>query len=37
MGITISGYSFDGPYLTTDSIEDRSGVYAVLCKKDEKY
>jgi len=34
MSITIAGYSFEGPYSSTDSLEDRSGVYAILCKKD---
>lgn len=34
MAITIAGYSFDGPYSSTSSLEDRSGVYAILCKKD---
>ncbi len=34
MPITIAGYSFDGPYSSTISLEDRSGVYAILCKKD---
>jgi hypothetical protein len=33
MAITIAGYSFDGPYSSTNSLEDRSGVYAILCKK----
>lgn len=34
MGILIAGYTFDGPYSSTNSLEDRSGVYAILCKKD---
>jgi hypothetical protein len=34
MPITIAGYSFAGPYSSTNSLEDRSGVYAILCKKD---
>lgn len=33
MSITISGVSFEGPYSSTDSLQDRSGVYAILCKK----
>jgi len=37
MGITVGDYTFDGPYLSTDSIENKSGVYAIHCKKDEKY
>ncbi len=34
MPITIAGYSFEGPYSSTSSLEDRSGLYAILCKKD---
>lgn len=34
---TIAGYTFNGPYSSTESINDKSGVYAVLCKKDNKY
>lgn len=34
MSINIAGYSFDGPYSSADYLEDRSGVYAILCKKD---
>jgi hypothetical protein len=34
---TIAGYTFEGPYISTNSIEDKSGVYAVLCKKDSNY
>jgi hypothetical protein len=37
MSIRIGNYTFDGPFLSIDSIEDRAGVYAVLCKKDDKY
>ncbi len=28
--ITLAGYQFSGPYRTTSSLEDRSGVYAIL-------
>ena len=31
MSILINGYSFDGPYSSTYSLEDRSGVYVILC------
>jgi len=31
MPITIGKYSFEGPYQSTYGIEDRSGVYAILC------
>ncbi len=37
MAITVGNYSFDGPYTTTDKLEDRSGVYAILCKVEDKY
>ncbi len=37
MSITISGYSFDGPYIGTVKLEDRSGVYAILCYRADKY
>ena len=30
MGVTIGNYSFVGPLLSTNEIEDRSGIYAVL-------
>jgi hypothetical protein len=32
MSIKIGGYSFDGPYGLTSSLEKRSGVYAILCE-----
>ncbi|ABR30951.1 hypothetical protein SU69_05565 [Thermosipho melanesiensis] len=36
MGITLWGksgerYNFDGPYITTNMLQDRSGVYVILC------
>lgn len=37
MTIEIAGYTFNGPYTSTDLIEDKSGVYAVLCKEKDKY
>lgn len=30
MSITLAGYEFSGPYSSTASLEDRSGVYAIL-------
>lgn len=36
MTITIAGYSFNGPFSSSSSLEDRSGVYAILCKKDNE-
>ena len=37
MTISIGNYTFNGPYSSTDQIEDRSGVYAVHCYREEKY
>ncbi len=37
MSITVGKYNFDGPYTTASSLEDRSGVYAIHCKRDDKY
>ena len=31
MSINISNYNFDGPYSDTDQLEDKSGVYVILC------
>lgn len=31
MSINIAGYTFEGPYYSTASLENRSGVYAILC------
>lgn len=36
MTITIAGYTFEGPYSSTSSLEDRSGVYAILCRKNSE-
>lgn len=33
--IKLNGYSFEGPYSSVDYLEDRSGVYAVLCRNNE--
>lgn len=37
MSITIGNYSFDGPYSSIDRLKDKSGVYAILCHKQQKY
>jgi hypothetical protein len=37
MAITVGNYSFEGPYTSTDKLEDRSGVYAIHCKVEDKY
>jgi hypothetical protein len=36
MPITIAKYTFDGPYTSVDKLEDRSGVYAIICQKEGK-
>jgi len=36
MSIKIGKYTFDGPYSSTDSLEDKSGVYAIICKKNNE-
>jgi hypothetical protein len=37
MSITIGRYSFNGPYTSTNDLEDRSGVYAIHCHRDNEY
>lgn len=37
MGITIGGYSFEGPYSFPSSLEDKAGVYVILCVAGEKF
>jgi hypothetical protein len=34
MSIKIGKYTFEGPYTSTANLEDRSGVYAILCQKE---
>ena len=36
MSITIGKYTFDGPYTSANELEDRSGIYAIICQKDNK-
>ncbi len=31
MGVEIGRYVFDGPFLSVENLEDKSGVYAILC------
>jgi len=31
MSVKIAGYTFEGPYFFASSLENRSGVYAILC------
>ncbi len=35
MSIKIGKYTFKGTYTSTERLEDRSGVYAIVCKKDK--
>lgn len=37
MGVNIGTYDFEGPYYAKGYLEDRSGVYAILCKINDKY
>ena len=37
MAIDIIGHEFEGPYTSTDKLQDRSGVYVVLCKRGDKW
>ena len=37
MAIDIVGYKFEGPFTSTDRLQDRSGVYVVLCKNGDKW
>jgi hypothetical protein len=42
MSVTLQGssgarYIFDGPYESTDSLEDRAGVYAILCLRRDEF
>jgi hypothetical protein len=34
--VKIGEYTFDGPFKSTDTIEDKSGLYAVIHHKDDK-
>lgn len=34
MSIKLGNYVFAGPYNTTNSLEDRSGIYAILCQRE---
>ena len=34
MSIRIGRYTFEGSYTSTTKLEDRSGVYAILCQKE---
>ena len=36
MTIKIGDYSFEGPYSSPESFEEKSGVYAIHCKREGK-
>jgi len=35
MSITIGSILFDGPFKSAEDLEDRSGVYVILCKEND--
>lgn len=35
--IQIGDYNFDGPYTSTVNLQNRSGVYAILCRNNGSY
>lgn len=37
MSIKIGRYMFQGPYNSSDSLEDKSGVYVILCSTNSSY
>jgi hypothetical protein len=37
MAISVGNYSFEGPYASTNSLENKSGVYLILCHFNSKY
>lgn len=37
MSISIGGYPFEGPYSSVESLDDRSGIYAILTKRTQDY
>jgi len=37
MSITVGNYTFEGPYTDTSRLQDRSGVYAIHCYRDNAY
>lgn len=36
MSITIGEHQFEGPYDNTGALQDRSGVYVILCRRDNE-
>jgi hypothetical protein len=37
MSITVGKYTFEGPYISTKELEDKSGVYAIHCLRGGLY
>jgi hypothetical protein len=37
MSIIVGNYSFEGPYTSTEKLENKSGIYAIHCLIDGKY
>ena len=37
MSIKIGNYTFEGPYNNTSSLQDKSGVYVILCQGNPNY
>jgi hypothetical protein len=37
MAITVRKYTFEGPFTSTNSLEDKSGIYTIHCCKNSKY
>lgn len=37
MSIAVGSYTFEGPHTNTDNLQDRSGVYAIHCYRDQAY
>ena len=37
MAITVGNYSFEGPYTSTENLQDKPGVYAIHCCIDSNY
>lgn len=37
MPLNVGEYEFDGPFGSADQLEDRSGVYVIVCSVNEQY
>ena len=37
MALNVGNYSFEGPYTSTDNLQDRSGIYAIVCNSGGTY